>query len=222
MSKKISYSGSYYDCTGFERWLNDRSSEGLRLKDFTLFGKIPLFEETEPNQVYYYVEPDFDQYTSEQAENAYTDLGWKYLGERRGACLIYESEDPWAIKPRKQFESSDQNKKWRKMWINLLCWIGLNLYSIYTLLFDLSQLVYYPEMYIYGVVVWITFLLLTLFLLFEMIEYFYDIITWNRCVRLREEPSHWKGIVVLRGLIRLILWLLILVLCFDLMILLRN
>lgn len=39
MAKKIHYPGNYYDCAGFERWLNNLAAEGLLLKGFTLFGK---------------------------------------------------------------------------------------------------------------------------------------------------------------------------------------
>lgn len=57
MSKKIPYPGSYYDCLGFKRWLNDHSAQGLQWKGFTFFGTTPIFEEAELRYMGYYMEP---------------------------------------------------------------------------------------------------------------------------------------------------------------------
>lgn len=218
MPKKIPYPGSYYDCVGFECWLNDRSAEGLRLKGFTLVGHLPTFHEEEPRRVRYYIEPDFDQYTPEQAEKAYTDLGWKYLDEYRGICLIYESDDPWAVKPRKQFEERDWNKKWRKLWVDFFGFLLLDVYSLYKIFMDDLSNFSPSDPNIYRAMCFSMFIFLALFLLGPMVERLYDIVTCSRCVRRHEEPICWPWVRGLQKGTSVIFWLLMIVIFLNLMI----
>lgn len=213
MGKRIAFPGSYYDTIRFEKWLSKCAAQGLQFYTFSNRGKIPEFHEQEPQQVRYYVEPDFDQYTPEEMEKVYTDLGWTFVDELRGTCLVYKTEELWASKPQGRFEEKAWSKKWRKLLLGQIGIFFLELLSIYLLLkpfFDLSTL------YEHGTKEFVAVIALLLFsgiLILQNIwpwgANIYDIHAWNRCIRMGEETEEWRGIVILRWGEVVLFWLII-------------
>lgn len=129
MRIKRGYPGSLYDLAGVETWLRNLATEGLQLEEFTSFGSMGKFRKCDPSRVQFYVEPDFNQYTSEEMEKAYQKQGWHFVCELRGVFLVYETEDlmlpkPPALKPTKK----QLKKKLGSLWTDLVFWlIGLPL-----------------------------------------------------------------------------------------------
>lgn len=209
--KRIAFPGSYYDTRRFEAWLSQRSAEGLRFCKFSSAGKITVFEQKEPKRICYYVEPDFDQYTPSEMNNAYTDLGWTFVEELRGTCLIYESEDLWATRPAHRFEEQDLTKKWRRIILGQIFTLFLEILSIYFLtkpFLDLSDLRVTEEPLVVSALLIFTGILI-LQSLWPLSTNIYDIYVWNRCMRMGEETEEWRGIVIFRWGELVLYWLLI-------------
>ena len=214
MKKRIAFPGSYYDTRRFESWLSQRAAEGLRFCKFSSAGKITVFEQKEPKRICYYVEPDFDQYTPSEMNNAYTDLGWTFVEELRGTCLIYESEDLWATRPAHRFEEQDLTKKWRRIILGQIFTLFLEILSIYFLtkpFLDLSDLRVTEEPLVVSALLIFTGILI-LQSLWPLSTNIYDIYVWNRCMRMGEETEEWRGIVIFRWGELVLYWLMIITL----------
>ena len=210
MEKRIAFPGSYYDTIRFEKWLDRRAAEGLRFKRFQNQGKIPVFQMMDPLQIRYYVEPDFGQYKSEEREKAYTDLGWTFVEELRGTCLVYESEDLFASKPKNRFEERDWARKWRKLILGQIGLLFLEILSIYILLKPFVNLTdYYGTKEPAVISLFLITCLLILQNLWPLGANIYDIWAWNRCMRMGEETDEWKGIVILRWGEVILFWVLV-------------
>ena len=170
-----------------------------------------MFEQKEPKRICYYVEPDFDQYTPSEMNNAYTDLGWTFVEELRGTCLIYESEDLWATRPAHRFEERDLTKKWRKIILGQIGALFLEILSIYLLtkpFWDWSGLHITEEPLVISALLIFTGILI-LQSLWPLSTNIYDIYVWNRCMRMSEETEEWRGIVIFRWGELVLYWLLI-------------
>jgi hypothetical protein len=214
MGKRIVFPGSYYDTRRFEAWLSQRATEGLRFYKFSSQGKITVFEEKEPKRIRYYVEPDFGQYTAEEMENAYTDLGWIFLEELRGTCLVYESEELWATRPTRRFEDRDLTKKWRKIIWGQIGTLFLEILSIYLLakpFLDLNALYITEHPVVVSALLVFTGILI-LQNLWPLNANIYDLYAWNHCVRMGEETEEWRGIVIFRWGEFVLYWLTIITL----------
>ena len=211
MGKKQAFPGSYYDTDRFETWLRRHAAEGLQFYGFSHHGKLTMFHHAAPRQVRYYVEPDFGQYTSEEMEKAYREQGWVFVEELRGTCLIYETEDLWAIKPRGVFQEKDWTKKWRKLLWGQIGSIFLTVLSIYLLLRPFLQLRNAGELQ--NTILVVVFFLCALTLILQNIwplgANLYDIYVWNRRIRRNEETEEWKGIMFLRWGEIILYWLMI-------------
>lgn len=149
MRIKRAYPGSLYDTAGVEKWLRELEAEGLRLEEFSVYGGLGKFRQDEPRLVRFYIELDFDQYTSEEAVKAYREQGWKFVCELRNVFLVYETEDPMVLKPPARKPTEKQlKKKLRSLWSDLILWlVGLpltltSLYGVVSIdhLFDLRSL----------------------------------------------------------------------------------
>lgn len=199
MEKRIVFPGSYYDTVRFEKWLSQCAAQGLCFNRFFNPGKIPVFERTSPRRVRYYVEPDLGQYTSEEMEMAYSELGWEFAAELRGTCLIYQTEELWATKPTLRFEETAWSRKWRNLLLGQLLMLILSILSVYFILRP-----FFPVEYWEGTSPVLIFALLlcsavlVLQNLWPLGANIYDLYTWNRCVRMGEETEEWRGIVILR------------------------
>lgn len=211
MGKRIAFPGSYYDTVRFEKWLGKRASEGFRFYTFSNHGKIPEFHEEAPRQIRYYVEPDFDQYTPEEMEQAYTNLGWTFVDELRGTCLVYKTEDLWVSKPHGQFQEKDWSKKWRKLLLGQIGLFFLSILSIYYFLKPFWELNGSDDPVSIAIIALFLFsCVLVLQNLWPLAANLYDIYAWNRCIRMGEETEEWRGIVILRWGEVVLFWLLIL------------
>ena len=110
MLKKMAYPGSYYDYAGFEAWLSDCSAEGLRLEKFSSIGALPVFQETQRHRMRYFVLPDLKK-NGDCPIQFYAEQGWNHVVSRNGEFHIFETDDPWAVKPKVGIEESDWNRK---------------------------------------------------------------------------------------------------------------
>ena len=162
-------------------------------------------------RIRYYVEPDVGQYSQEETETVYTQLGWKILGEYRGVFLVYKTADPLSVRPEKTFEEKDLDQRKRNLWFGLLFWFLTSLYSVYKIFSErFSSGIHFETWNVYGMTYCITVVLITVFLICELINHFYNIIVWNRCVLQRKAWMSGMGILVLRKLRIFIIWSLIL------------
>ena len=208
MEKRLAFPGSYYDTRRFEAWLSRHAAEGRRFCEFTSHGKMTVFEPEEPRRVQYYVEPDFGQYTAEEKEKAYADLGWIFVEELQGTCLVYKSDDLLALRPVRRFEEKDLSKKWRKLLWSQLASILLAPLSVFLVLKSfpdhsvmlgehwalIAALVLFSSLYI-------------IFQLWPLAASLYDVRVWNRSVRMGEEIDEWRGMILLRWGEVILLWL---------------
>ena len=214
MGKRIAFPGSYYDTRRLESWLSQRAAEGLRFYKFSSLGKITTFERREPQRIRYYVEPDFDQYTPEEMEKAYKDLGWTFVEELRGTCLVYESEDPWASRPSGRFEERDWAKKWRRLLLGQLAAILLSFVSFGLILlqpFFNRAAMAEEHWFLVAALLGLTAVYIVQQLC-PLAASFYDIHVWNRCIRMGEETDEWRGMVILRWGEVILIWLLLIML----------
>lgn len=210
MGKRIAFPGSYYDTRRFEAWLEQRAAEGLRFCQFSSNGKITMFERMDPRRIRYYVEPDFDQYTPEEMEKAYTDLGWIFVEELRGICLVYETEDPWVSRPATRFEDCNWSQKWRRLILTQLSSILLAMLSVFLILRTVSN----PAAMVgeHWVLIGMLLLCIVVYILKELwplAASLYDTHVWKRCMRMGEEPDEWRGMVILRWGEVVLIWLLL-------------
>lgn len=197
MLKKIAYPGSYYDYAGFEAWLSDRSAEGMRLESFSSIGMLPVFRKTQPRRVRYFVLPDLKK-KGDCPVQLYAEQGWNHVVSRNGEFHIFETEDPWAVKPKVEFEESDWNRKWRRLWSDLLFWIFSILLTTGQAVSDfLLDWSYYER-----ITYWSGFLflgwLIPIALFWPGFSKFYDILVWNRCHRRKDDTEPWQGMVLIR------------------------
>ena len=203
MMDQRAYPGSLYDLKGVERWLEDLSREGWKLEEFSNLGKLAKLEKAPLSRRRYYLEPDFDQYGSDEAKKVYMEQGWRYVCEVSGVFLVYESEDPWAQKPqRRQADEKKLRKKWRNLWIDLIVWMaglgfaGWQAIESVTIFHD-----FHASYYDLLEGAWLILLPAVLMLLTEFwvgLTKGYDLRTWRRCVRLGEDTEAWQGMKVIR------------------------
>lgn len=210
MKKRIAFPGSYYDTRRFEAWLGQHAVEGDRFCEFSTNGKITVFEQKEPRRIRYYVEPDFGQYTPEEMEIAYSDLGWTFTEELRGTCLVYETEDTWASRPGTRFEDCNWSRKWRRLILTQLASILLALLSVFLILRTVSD----PAAMAgeHRVLIGMLLLCIAAYILKELwplAASLYDTHIWHRCMRMGEEPDEWKGMVILRWGEVVLVWIIL-------------
>jgi len=197
--KKLAYPGSLYDILGVEKWLERQAAAGLSLEDFGTNGNLAVFQQDTPRRIRYYVEPDYDQYSQEEMEKAYTEQGWKFVCEVRGVFLVYETEDLMVTKPpRWKATEKELRKKWRHLWSNALFWIiGLALLvgqPIVTALRAPTEDIYLlAVMYVAGLT-----LLLVITELLIGFSMFYDIYIWRKAFRWEEPVEQRPAIAVFR------------------------
>lgn len=203
MIRQRAYPGSLYDLRGVEKWLEDLSAHGLRLKEFSKLGKLAKLEVTPPVRRKYYLEPDFDQYDSDEAGKAYAEQGWNYVCAVNGMFLAYESEDPWAQKPQnQQADEKHLRKKWRNLWLDLILWVvglGLAGWQIidYMGLLDRYNASYYDLLTGAGLML-VPVSVVFLLELWTGFTKSYDLHIWRICVRRGEAVEPWRGMKVVR------------------------
>lgn len=203
MIKQKAYPGSLYDLRGVEKWLEDLSAHGLRLEEFSNLGKLAKLKMAPPARRRYYLEPDFDQYDSDEAEKVYTEQGWDFVCEVSGMFLVYESEDPWAQKPQHpQADEKHLRKKWRNLWLDLILWVvGLGLAG-WQVISYMNLLDRYDASY-YDLLTGAGYMLIPISVVFLLELWMgftksYDLHVWRRCVRLGENVEPWQGMKVIR------------------------
>ena len=189
MRKRRAYPGSLYDFYGVEQWLTQLAGEGLEVEAFSSFGRLGIFRKREPKRVRYHLEPDFNPYSdSEDAPS----LGesWVFVCKIPGVCLVYEAEDPMAVKPaRWKIEPKDLRKKQRGLWVDFFLWIvtiGLAGWRILKDLFPAGDVSYMdwlqllPLVFVFGI-------LLFLAEVVKGLPQLYDIRVWRRSFLMGEE-----------------------------------
>jgi len=203
MMKQKAYPGSLYDLRGVEKWLEDLSAHGLRLEEFSNLGKLAKLEKAPLSRRRYYLEPDFDQYGSDEAKKVYMEQGWRYVCEVSGVFLVYESEDPWVQKPqRRQADEKKLRKKWRNLWLDLILWVvGLGLAGWqaieYMDLLDRYDASYYDLLTGAGLML-IPVSVVFLLELWMGFTKSYDLHIWRMCVRRGETAEPWQGMKAIR------------------------
>lgn len=199
MRKRRAYPGSLYDYYGVEQWLAEQAREGLRLEKFSEFGSLGIFRQEEPRKIRYHVEPDFSSYR--KAEEEYSPgEHWSFVCKVSGVCLVYETEDLWAVKPAKwKIEEKYLRRKHRSLWLSFFLWIitiAIMGVGMIRKLFP-EQTSYVNWLYIFPLVLFGSGML-ALVEFWKGLPTLYDIWVWRRSFLMEEEVQQHTVMSVFR------------------------